>query len=229
MHYKRFAIADIHGCSTTLMALLSSINLQPYDKLIVLGDSIDRGPESRSVLDTLMRLVENGYDIVVLRGNHEDMLLRTLSGNHDGYSSSWIGWWGERTLNSFGVSSPSDIPGKYIDFINSMPLYHETVDYIFVHASLLISEKPVIETPPQIMLWGQQWLGREALPCGRRIVSGHQIVSRTTLQETLSSHHFLIDNGCFCGRGPEKGNLVALNLDTLEVTAQPLIDRDCPF
>ena len=121
MSCRRFAIADIHGCALTFMALLTLIDLRSRDTLFILGDSIDRGPGSKEILDVLLRLTGNGYDIRVLRGNHEDMVLRCVSGHHDEYSQAWLGWWGEATLRSFGVTIPSEIPEEYLRFIGSMP------------------------------------------------------------------------------------------------------------
>jgi len=210
------------------MALLTLIDLRSRDTLFILGDSIDRGPGSKEILDVLLRLTGNGYDIRVLRGNHEDMVLRCVSGHHDEYSQAWLGWWGEATLRSFGVTIPSEIPEEYLRFIGSMPLYAESDGFVLVHASLLSGKDPVAMTPPRTMLWGDRWLGKEGLPCGRCLVSGHRVVTQSTMKETLTSRHLLIDNGCFGGRGPEKGNLVALNLDTLEVTLQPLLDSVIP-
>lgn len=222
---RQFAIADIHGCVKTFYCLLAKINFSQEDTLFVLGDCIDRGPDSMGVLDAIMGFVAKGYDIRTLRGNHEDMLLRTIKVDHDEFSLAWQRCWGDITLNSFKVDSPSNIPEQYVRFISEMPLLLENEEYVFVHATFVKGDDPLRNSPASTMLWGEAWLGKEGLPCGRRIVSGHRPITLNMIKETLVSRHALIDNGCFSGLLPEKGHLVALNLKTLEITAQELADN----
>ena len=68
------AIGDIHGCSGALDALLSAVAVQPDDTLVTLGDYVDRGPDSRGVLDRLIALCRSRY-VVALRGNHDQMMV----------------------------------------------------------------------------------------------------------------------------------------------------------
>jgi len=79
MNNRLFAIGDIHGCFDSLKVLVGNkIKLQKDDKLILLGDYIDRGEKSREVVDFVMELQEKGFDIIPLRGNHETMLHLTV-------------------------------------------------------------------------------------------------------------------------------------------------------
>jgi len=222
---RRFVVSDIHGCVRTLQKLLYKIGLQRRDTLFVLGDAIDRGPDSCGVLDTLMILQEKGYDLRMLRGNHEDMLMRTITDNHDEYSWIWMRGWGEITLRSFGVKAPGDIPERYVRFMEGLPTILGTDDCVFVHASLVAGENPVADSPPAAMLWGEHWFGKEGLPCGRRLVSGHRIVPLDFINSILGSHHWLIDNGCCTGNSSEYGHLIAIDLDSGEVVAEPLADE----
>ena len=75
---SRYAIGDIHGGAKTFCALLEKIYLQREDRVYLLGDYVDRGPNSRGVLDIILKLKEAGFGIFALRGNHEDMLIRQL-------------------------------------------------------------------------------------------------------------------------------------------------------
>ena len=76
MNNRLFAIGDIHGCFDSLKELIEhKIHLQKNDKLILLGDYIDRGDKSKEVIDFIIKLQEDGYDLVPLLGNHESMLL----------------------------------------------------------------------------------------------------------------------------------------------------------
>ena len=79
---NRYAIGDIHGGSQTLIALIRKIAPRRDDRVYLLGDYIDRGPDSKGVIDTIIRLQEAGCDIRPLRGNHEDMLIRNITEEH---------------------------------------------------------------------------------------------------------------------------------------------------
>jgi serine/threonine protein phosphatase 1 len=76
---RLFAISDIHGCYRTFYDLvIRKINLKKSDRLILLGDYIDRGDQSKEVVDFIIDLKEKGFDLTMLKGNHEAMLLRVL-------------------------------------------------------------------------------------------------------------------------------------------------------
>lgn len=134
---KIFVIGDIHGCSHALDTILEVIDLQPQDQLITLGDYIDRGPDSKGVIDRLILLYQKGQ-LIPLKGNHEMMLLtaRDKEFNH----STWVNYFGKETLASYGIfSNPkiSDIPEDHWDFIEKSCLNGwETQKHIFVHGNL---------------------------------------------------------------------------------------------
>jgi serine/threonine protein phosphatase 1 len=222
---KRYAIGDIHGGSQTFRALLNKIGLQREDRVYLLGDYVDRGPDSRGVLDTIICLQEIGFDLRPIRGNHDDMLLRNLTGKHNDYSRHYLEFWGYETMVSFGVLSPDDIPPKYRRFLAGLPYLLEDDRYIFVHASLDMEvADPLKQTDPEVMLWGNgRLISDNSLP-GRIIVSGHMQHSRQQIEAALTRPHIQIDNGAFTAESPDYGSLVALNLETMELTLQPWID-----
>ena len=80
---KQYAIGDIHGCSKTFKELLDKIGLIEGDELYLLGDYIDRGPDSKGVIDTIFELREKGFKVICLRGNHESMLLDALKNREE--------------------------------------------------------------------------------------------------------------------------------------------------
>ena len=93
----RYAVGDIHGGAKTFKALLKRLQLQQGDQLYLLGDYIDRGPDSKGVLEIILELMISGYDVRPVRGNHDDMLLQTVNGFHEDFSWYWMkGWGGER-------------------------------------------------------------------------------------------------------------------------------------
>ena len=130
---SRYAISDIHGCFKTFRHLVENvIHLQPTDQLYLLGDYIDRGPDSKGVLDYIIGLQESGYDITALMGNHEDMMLQALEGKE--YRNHWFLNGGKQTMTSFSESKLKAIPEKYWRFLHHLDLYVELEDYLLVHA-----------------------------------------------------------------------------------------------
>ena len=97
---RQFVIGDVHGCKATLVALLEKINAQWDDEIYFLGDYIDRGRDSKGVLDTIFTLIEVGYKVTCLTGNHEAMLLGGYKGNRDD-ARDWLDNGGKQALKSF--------------------------------------------------------------------------------------------------------------------------------
>jgi calcineurin-like phosphoesterase family protein len=137
-----FAIGDIHGCPDELEVLLSALAPTSGDTVVFLGDYVDRGPASRLVVDRLLRLPDQGFASVFLRGNHEDMLLAYLgvSGRHgDVYLENG----GGATLASYGIPPGTPrpavrrlFPDAHIDFFRACVLHHVVAPFLFVHAGI---------------------------------------------------------------------------------------------
>src|SRR5450631_145864 len=109
---RRFVIGDIHGCQTTLQAMVEeALQLKETDTLYLLGDYIDRGPDSKGVLDYIMQMRESGYDVQALKGNHEELMLNAVADPTECYI--WFGNRGRSTMREFGVETPEDIPQRY--------------------------------------------------------------------------------------------------------------------
>lgn len=132
------AIGDIHGASTALETLLGLINLRPDDRLVTLGDYVDRGPDSSGVIDRLLRLRQE-CELVPLRGNHELMMLDAR--HHPGALEFWLTVGGREAMQSYAregqVPHLRDVPVEHWDFMeNQCHDWYETTRYIFVHASV---------------------------------------------------------------------------------------------
>jgi serine/threonine protein phosphatase 1 len=119
----RYAIGDIHGGAKTFQALSDSLSLKHSDRLYLLGDYVDRGNDSKGVLDIILGLTDSGYYIRPVRGNHDDMMIRNFTGQHDGFSEYWPSLWGGVTLKSFGVNSVGELKTHYITLLDSLPYY----------------------------------------------------------------------------------------------------------
>lgn len=223
---SRFAIGDIHGGAETFRALLEKTGLGRSDRLYLLGDLIDRGPDSKGVLDCVLRLMERGIDVRPVRGNHEDMLLQAVAGNDVAYLRYWMEAWGELTLKSFGVLSSADIPVRYLTLLDRIPYVQSDEDFVFVHAGLdMTTDNPVINSSPQTMMWAREAapFGRDRLQ-GKTLVTGHNIRPLPLIKASLLTNHFRLDNGAFTNMQPDLGNLVGLNLDSGELIIQPWCD-----
>ena len=192
---RTLIIGDIHGCNKTFNALIDKIALSTLDHLFLLGDYIDRGPDSKGVLDTIFNLKEAGFQVSCLRGNHEEMMLNAFlppdieeekdddDGNNEDvdYLKRWLKNGGKETLNSFGKSNVQEIPPQYLYFLAQLPFYIETEDLILVHAGLDFHIKNPFDNLEE-MIWirdwyksiNDKWLGERTIvhghtpiPCGR--------------------------------------------------------------
>jgi serine/threonine protein phosphatase 1 len=153
-----YVIGDIHGRPLLVEQLIENV---PWDlrndKIVFLGDLIDRGNDAPAVVDIVMKLAKSNPRVVVLRGNHEQMLLDCL----DYGDLQWLipenG--GLATLSAYGFEledlkdvSDIKIPEDHVAFFRSLPFYHEDEQAIYVHAGLIPGE-PASETDPDVLVW----------------------------------------------------------------------------
>src|SRR5699024_11696934 len=132
------AISDIHGELELFDSLLEKVNYEAEDdQLILLGDYVDRGPNSKGVLNRVSELKRDGA--IVLRGNHDEMMLSAVDGEPEALAR-WERNGALATLQSYDSSienvtlSAGAEFEKHISLIRKMDYYYETKDYIFVHA-----------------------------------------------------------------------------------------------
>ena len=157
MTARTIAIGDIHGCSAALDGLLDAIRPRPGDTIVTLGDCINRGPDSRGVLERLIKL-SSQCRLIPLLGNHDQMLLEARSGVHP---TTWLGMGGVATLDSYGPGRDlSLIPNEHFEFLEGCQDFHETDSQIFVHANYY-PDLPMSEQPVMMLRWESL---REATP-----------------------------------------------------------------
>lgn len=145
---RTFVIGDIHGCLTSLELMEEFIGFNAVDTIILLGDYIDRGPDSKGVMDWCID-AKTRFNLVTIIGNHE-LMMHEAKGEVEDYLS-WIMNGGQDTLRSFGCKL-KEIPQIYWDFIYDCELYHETSDYIFVHGGLE-HDKALVDQTPDAACW----------------------------------------------------------------------------
>ena len=171
MSDRVIAIGDIHGYSAALSALLAACDPRPLDTVVTLGDYIDRGPDSRGVLDTLIDLPTR-CRLVPILGNHDEMLLTILDGAPF-LIDDWLSFGGDATLASYESSLVGDIPTEHVDFLRACRPWHETDTHFFVHGSYL-ADVPLGKQPPEVLRWEAL---RDRVPgphCSKKIaVVGH--------------------------------------------------------
>ena len=145
---RTLAIGDVHGCLDALKTLEKFAGFCETDTIIALGDYIDRGSDSKGVIDWMIAAREK-YNLITLLGNHEEMMeeARLCA---EAYQF-WTMNGGDQTLNSFECSIGA-IPESYWEFIKSCKLFHETENHIFVHAGLEPSLPPE-EQQSDITCW----------------------------------------------------------------------------
>jgi len=220
---RTFVIGDIHGCALTLRSLVENmIRPSATDRIYLLGDLIDRGPDSRGVLDFIFELRERGLYVESIRGNHEEMFLKS---SYDPYFLDlWLANGGMATLASFRADGPGDIPQRYRDFIESLPLYILLDDFVLVHAGLNFDTKDPFDDT-DAMLWTRSLFVDRLRIGGRRLICGHTPVSRSQLEASLGSDKIMLDNGCVFSGRIETGNLAALELGGMTLFLHPNMDR----
>ncbi len=149
MDARTIAIGDIHGCSAAFHALIEAIHPQPDDVMVTLGDYINRGLDSRDVLDRLIDLGRR-CRLVPILGNHDQMLLEARSGLHP---TTWLGMGGIATLDSYGTDRDlALIPDEHFAFLEGCLDHHETETHIFVHANY-DPELPMAEQSVSMLRW----------------------------------------------------------------------------
>lgn len=206
---NRYFISDIHGCYLTLKTLLQKIRFNSKDMLYLLGDNIDRGPDSKKVLDWIIK----NDNVVSILGNHEKLLLDSLSSFS--MFKNWMSNGGDQTLKSFDVHSVKDIPVKYINYLNSMKTHLKIdKDIVAVHGGIDFTKKRPYRSKTGLV-WNRDV---EAHPNIKQIV-GHTPKDLHEIVSSLYTNKIFIDGGCAYG-----GYLVVYNLDKDEIQYQKCID-----
>lgn len=146
---KIFAVGDIHGCYEKLISLMERLPFDRHtDMIIFIGDYINRGPQSREVIDYLIDLRRQCKNIIFLMGNHEHTLLQYAKTKNQEYLWLLRSMDVEPTLKSYSnadFQSLSDLgflPPAHHDFINGLLSYYRTENYLFIHAGVIPGEDP---------------------------------------------------------------------------------------
>lgn len=204
-----YAVGDIHGRADLLQNLLELIesDAETYGqnknkRIICVGDYIDRGLDSKAVIDILLSRPLAGFDHIFLKGNHEDMLLGCLE--DAGILRPWISVGGGATLLSYGVSENNEneeamrnellerIPPRHLDFLENLQLTFRSGDYLFVHAGIR-PRVPLDQQSPRDLMWIRGEFLRYKGSLGVVVVHGHSI----SLKPEFLPERIGIDTGAY--------------------------------
>ncbi|MFC2137190.1 metallophosphoesterase family protein [Bacteroidota bacterium] len=221
---NRFVIGDIHGCLKTFQKLLTSINFAKNDQLFLIGDYIDRGPESKNVLDFIIDL-NNNPNVYPLLGNHEKTLLEL---NNEEFRFLEFHLAKNQELN---LLDGKKINTKYLDFIESLPFFYELDHFFIVHAGFDFNKNNPFEEY-SAMLEIRNMPYNSIIAKNKTIVIGHQPTNKDEIIYKVNNREKVIhlDNGIAYRKKhkvydyTKMGNLVALNLDSFELFFEENID-----
>ena len=190
---RLYAVGDIHGCANLLDALLEKIDAERSPaprRLVFLGDYVDRGEDSKRVLDRLLAIRAAEPGAIFLKGNHEQAILDFLDAPDR--NEDWLHWGGDKTLESYGVGdiwrkAPADLaaalaaamPDEHRSFLKSLELWRVLGGYVFVHAGFRPGV-PLGEQKEEDCLWIRREF-HDAPPEGRPtevVVHGHHPVKK---------------------------------------------------
>lgn len=227
----RYATTDLHGCLRTFRhAVEVKLHLRPTDELYVLGDYVNKGPDSRGVLDYLMQLQDDGYKVYCLRGNHDQELLDAAHGR---LAATWASADDRAlTLRSFGVAEAALIPAQYLRWLNALPYQLDIPGFTLVHAGF------DFHLPPQqmrqdwnTMLNTKQFVFDASRLQGRRLLHGHVPTPTAEVRRQVDAHQGAIglDTGCVYRHNPELAHLAVLNIDTFDLKLYPNQEEPYPI
>lgn len=226
---SRFVVSDIHGCSKTLKALIDKVGLNKQDKIYFLGDYIDRGVDSAGVIDFIMDLKEQDYDVYTLRGNHEENLIDAYKNYEPKLFQKFV----ERINKSANLlDEEGKLKTKYIDFVLNLAYFIELEDFWLVHAGFNTNIEDMFSDTLAMIETRRFEYDEEKLK-GKKVIHGHQVIYLSEIEIAIKENKNIIplDNGCVYSK-PHKiydykqvGNLCCLNMDTKELILQRNIDE----
>ncbi|RLD60674.1 MAG: hypothetical protein DRJ05_04185 [Bacteroidetes bacterium] len=235
---KHWVIPDIHGCAKTLKALIEDMVMPTkHDWVYFLGDYIDRGPASKEVIEYLMHLQKEEYNVRFLMGNHEDYLLKAYDEELKGKSflgfkqkgkkkKEWLFHGGKQCMESYGISNLKDMPKEHIDWMRKLEYYIELDDYLLVHAGFNFNNPDPFEDK-DAMLWVRDYEIDKSRIKNKKIIHGHVPVNLEFIYMNLRNNFMKfidLDNGVYMNKREGFGNLVALELITRDYKAQYNLD-----
>ncbi len=217
---RRLVIPDLHGCPLSLRALLDQIEPSKDDQIFFLGDYINKGPDNLGVLACISELINNGYHIYPLLGNHDQLLIDYLDTGSKILETKLI------ELNGSGfLSQQLNSLRDYRPLFKRLVPFFESDDFFLVHAGFDFQRSDPFSDLSS-MLTIRNFSYNPSLAKGKTIVHGHYPQPLKIIKEAIAHNSKIIplDNGCVYQNRPDQGHLLCLNLDTFKLWLQPNID-----
>lgn len=234
-----FAVGDVHGRADLLADLLSLLEERAAAEqrqggppvLVLLGDYVDRGPDTPGVLDLLLTGRPHGYERRYLKGNHEQYMLAFMQAPLE--NRAWVVQGGAETLISYGVQPPAPrgasdddwlaaaealcaaVPPAHVEFLNGLERYVAFGDYAFVHAGV-DAARTLEEQTDEDLFWSRERFIASKRPFSHRVVHGHTPVE----QPYADRRRIAVDTGAYAS-----GTLTAARFEGAEVSFLSVSDR----
>lgn len=167
-----YVIADIHGRYDLLSRALADIAAHAGGEagvIVAIGDYVDKGPESRQVIERLLSGVAVGWRLIALKGNHDAMMAQAL--REPAKMAAWMAKGGDAALKSYG-GDPASVPQAHIAFLDSLRLVHLDAHRLYVHAGV-DPELPLERQSEVTLLWKRYPKGNAGGFGERHVVHGH--------------------------------------------------------
>ncbi|MGL4461343.1 MAG: metallophosphoesterase family protein [Planctomycetia bacterium] len=173
---RLLAVGDVHGCLAALETLAATVPFGVNDHVVTLGDYVDRGPDSRGVLEWLVAFQSTGR-LIPLRGNHEIMMMDAVEAGVDDARAylRWLACGGEAAAKSYGdlnfLEQHAGLPEAHWRFLQELRPYHESDTHLFVHANV-DPELPLAEQEDDVLFW-EHYRPKPPHVSGKVVVCGH--------------------------------------------------------
>lgn len=219
---RYIAIGDVHGCADSLKRLMEQLDPQINERsvLVFLGDYVDRGPDSRGVIEYLLQLREE-KDCIFIRGNHDQMMLDAID---KGNRALWMQNGGGTTLESYGLGpDSSEIPQEHRDFLRNTRLYWDTPLYLFVHGGIdpskSVDEAIADDRDKFSFMWERSHINSLSNEWEKTVVFGHTPMTEPLIRDRMIG----LDTGCVY-RDQGYGILSAMILPQMDLIQQECTD-----
>lgn len=235
-----YAVGDIHGRADLLAEMIAALEERAEadrraggDPIVIfLGDYVDRGRESRRVIDMLLEGGPRGFERRFLKGNHEDAMLAFMAAPLE--NRAWVLQGGAETLLSYGVQPPpplnttdddwilvaaqlkASVPEAHLAFLNSLERYIVCGDYAFVHAGVDVN-RPLEKQTDDDLYWIRERFISARRPFSHRIVHGHTPVDRPYADR----RRVAVDTGAYAS-----GTLTAARFEGADLAFLSVSERD---
>lgn len=212
---KHIIIGDIHGCVNSLNALLAKLEIHRDRIFVFLGDYIDRGPDSRGVIDRLIAF-KSEAECIFLRGNHEQMALDAFFYDDADSWRQWLDNGGKSTIDSYTQAGTSLVEANgHLDFMLATDFFYETANFLCVHGGInphMSVAENVVQVDPYEFLWERRHIQTVIPDWEKTVIFGHTPMVSVRIESNLIG----LDTGCvFHDRG--YGHLSALLMPEREI------------